>query len=69
MGGLRSRRKNSITSYQKSFQVSFVVGDVHGSAAENVGGPDHAGKADGAAEGLGGLVVLGSKKESLITTA
>jgi hypothetical protein len=38
---------NPIYLYQICFQVSLVVGHVHGGAAEHVGRPDEAGKADG----------------------
>jgi len=38
---------NPIYLYQICFQVSLVVGHVHGGTAEHVGGPDEAGKADG----------------------
>jgi hypothetical protein len=41
------KRKNPIYLYQICFQVSLVVGHVHGGAAEHVGRSDEAGKADG----------------------
>jgi hypothetical protein len=41
------KNMNPIYLYQICFQVSLVVGHVHGCAAEHVGRPDEAGKADG----------------------
>jgi hypothetical protein len=41
------KNMNPINLYQICFQVSLVVGHVHGGPAEHVGRPDEAGKADG----------------------